>query len=160
MSSSATPPPTPPPTPPGQEPWRTGPGTPPPVSRGNSGWVTGGVLFAGVVMMLTGVLDVFRGIAAIAEDEVFLNTPRYTFEFDLTGWGWIHLILGLLLAVTGFFVVKGAAWARYTGIFLASLSAVEAFLSLPYYPLWALVIIALDVFVIWALCTYREDPAY
>ncbi|MFJ1758062.1 hypothetical protein [Kitasatospora sp. NPDC088134] len=138
--------------------------TPPAGSRtaasrppGNKPWVSGMVLFAGVVMLVDGILEVFHGIMAIAEDEVFVTTPRYVFKFDLTSWGWIHLVVGALVAVTGFFLVKGAAWARVAGIFLASLSLIGSFLSLPYYPLWSLVIIALDVFVIWALCVYRED---
>ncbi|MEU9079436.1 hypothetical protein ACFYUY_38870 [Kitasatospora sp. NPDC004745] len=126
-------------------------------SRANSGWVTGGVVFAGVMMMLNGVLDVFRGIMAIANDDVFVTTPNYVFKFNLTGWGWIHLIMGLLLAAVGYFVITGAGWARYVGIFLASLSAVESFLSLPYYPLWSIIVIALDAFVIWALCVYRPE---
>ncbi|GAB7182489.1 hypothetical protein ATKI12_2320 [Kitasatospora sp. Ki12] len=130
-----------------------------PTSPANSGWVTGGVMFAGVVMMLNGVLDVFRGIMAIAQDDVFVSTPQYVFRFSLTGWGWIHLIIGLLLAVTGWFVASGAAWARGVGVGLAVLSAVESFLALPYYPLWGIVVIALDVFVIWALCVYRPEPA-
>ncbi|MBV6696355.1 hypothetical protein [Kitasatospora aureofaciens] len=128
-----------------------------PTSPANSGWVTGGVVFAGVVMMLNGVLDVFRGIMAVAKDDVFVNTPNYVFRFSLTSWGWIHLIVGLLLAATGYFVVTGSAWARYVGILLASLSAAECFLSLPYYPLWGLIVITLDVFVIWALCVYRPE---
>ncbi|ROR44611.1 DUF4407 domain-containing protein [Kitasatospora cineracea] len=123
----------------------------------NKGWVSGMVLFAGVVMLVNGILEVFHGIMAIAEDDVFVSTPRYVFRFDLTGWGWIHLVIGALVALVGFFVIQGAAWARIAGIFLASLSLIGSFLALPYYPLWALVIIALDVFVIWALCVYRED---
>ncbi|GAA4846655.1 hypothetical protein ACGFX4_13080 [Kitasatospora sp. NPDC048365] len=143
-----------------------GPSAPPPSANrstggaprvGNSGWVTGMVLFAGVVMMVNGILEIFQGIMAIAEDDVFVKTPKYIFQFDLTGWGWIHLIIGVLVAVTGFGVIRGASWARIVGIFLASLSMISAFLSLPYYPLWSLVVVALDVFVIWALCIYRED---
>ena len=141
---------------PEQQPWRAGSATS--GSGSNSGWVTGMVLFAGVLMMLNGLMDVFRGIMAVAKDDVFVSTPNYVFQFDLTAWGWIHMGVGVLLAVTGFFLLKGAQWARFAGIFLASLSAVESFLALPYYPLWSLVVIALDVFVIWALCVYRQDP--
>ncbi|RAJ42778.1 hypothetical protein K353_02455 [Kitasatospora sp. SolWspMP-SS2h] len=128
-----------------------------PPGHRNRGWVSGMVLFAGVVMLVNGILEVFRGIMAIAEDDVFVSTPRYVFRFDLTSWGWIHLVIGALVALAGFFVIQGAAWARIIGIFLAALSLIGSFLALPYYPLWSLVIIALDVFVIWALCAYRED---
>ncbi|MFB7943423.1 hypothetical protein ACFC6L_00740 [Kitasatospora phosalacinea] len=148
MSSSVGPTATPPPA--GS---RTGASRPPQ----NKGWVSGMVLFAGVLMLVGGVLEVFRGIMAIAEDDVFVSTPRYVFRFDLTSWGWIHLVIGALIALVGFFVIKGAAWARITGIFLVSLGVIGNFLDLPYYPLWSVVVIALDVFVIWALAVYRED---
>ncbi|MEV4555768.1 hypothetical protein AB0K51_02080 [Kitasatospora sp. NPDC049285] len=124
---------------------------------GNKTWVTGMVLFAGVVMMINGLLEVFAGIMAIAQDDVYVRTPNYVFQFSLTSWGWIHLVIGLLVALTGICVIRGMAWARIAGIFLVSLSMIGNFLSLPYYPLWSLVVIALDVFVIWALCIYRHD---
>jgi hypothetical protein len=123
----------------------------------NSPWVTGGVLFAGVVMMVSGLLEVFHGIMAIAQDNVFVTTPNYVFKFSLTSWGWIHLIIGALVAVVGFFVIRGATWARWVGIFLVSLSLIDNFLGLPHYPFWALILIALDIFVIWALCVYRKE---
>ncbi|WP_354639977.1 DUF7144 family membrane protein [Kitasatospora camelliae] len=144
MSSASTPPPAPPAPGRGYE-------------RSNSAWVTGMVLFAGVVMMVNGILEMFQGIMAISEDEVFVTTPKYIFQFDLTSWGWIHLFLGLLVAVTGFFVITGQTWARVVGIFLVSLSLLGSFLAIPYHALWSLVVLALDVFVIWALCVYREE---
>ncbi|MEV7181473.1 hypothetical protein [Kitasatospora sp. NPDC093679] len=125
--------------------------------RQNSGWVTGLVLFAGVVMLVTGLLDLFQGIVAVAQDELIVTTPNYVFKFDVTSWGWIHIILGLVVALVGLCVLRGMAWARYTGIAVASLSLISSFLWLPYYPLWSIVIIALDIFVIWALAVYRQD---
>ncbi|MEV4614313.1 hypothetical protein AB0K43_17195 [Kitasatospora sp. NPDC049258] len=142
-----------------------GPTAPSPAGRpsasGNSPWVSGLVLFAAVVLIVNGILEIFQGIMAIADDDVFVSTPRYVFRLDLTSWGWIHLILGLLVALTGFALLRASTWARIAGIFFASLSMLGSFLSLPYYPLWSLVLIALDVFVIWALCVYRSDqPSY
>jgi hypothetical protein len=119
--------------------------------------VTGLVLFAGVVMLVNGLLDLFQGIVAVARDDLIVTTPRYVFRFDLTSWGWIHIVLGLVLALVGLCVLRGMAWARYTGIAVAALSAIFSFLWLPYYPVWGLVVIALDVFVIWALAVYRQD---
>ncbi|MFD7641095.1 hypothetical protein ACFV4P_10630 [Kitasatospora sp. NPDC059795] len=145
MSSSVGPTPT--PATPGSH------GSPAP---GNKPWVSGTVLFAGVLMLVSGLLEVFRGIMAIAEDAVFVSTPRYVFRFDLTSWGWIHLVVGALLALTGLFVIKGMFWARIAGVLFAAVSLVDNFLDIPSYPLWSLVLIALDVFVIWALCAYRE----
>ncbi|RKE18854.1 hypothetical protein [Streptomyces sp. TLI_171] len=138
--------------------------TPPPGGRtttphrpGSKPWVSGMVMFAGVIMLVNGILEVFHGIMAVAEDDVFISTPRYVFRFDLTSWGWIHVVVGALVALVGFFVITGAAWARIIGIVLASISLIGSFLSLPYYPVWSLVVIALDLFVIWALCVYQED---
>ncbi|MFJ2186688.1 hypothetical protein ACIOJE_01830 [Kitasatospora sp. NPDC087861] len=139
-----------------EQPWRTGSGTPRP-TPGNefSDWAPGLVMFAGVLMLMNGIMEVFRGIMAVSDDDLFVHTPRYVFRFDLTGWGWIHIIIGVLVAVVGAFLLKGAAWARFAGIFLTTLSALESFLALPYYPLWSLVVIALDIFIICALCVYR-----
>jgi hypothetical protein len=77
--------------------------------------------------------------------------PDYTFDLDTSAWGWIHLLLGLLLLFTGLRLFGRQTWAGVTGIFLASLSAVANFFCIPYYPLWAILLIALDVWVIWAL---------
>lgn len=73
------------------------------------------------------------------------------FSFDITTWGWIHLVMGIVVAVAGFFVLQVAVWARSVGVAVAAVSAVLNFMWLPYYPVWSLLIIALDVFVIWAL---------
>lgn len=119
-------------------------------------WATGGMVFAATIMLTLGIWQIIVGIAAIAEDDFFVVAPNYTYEIDTTAWGWIHLALGAVVAVTGFFLFTGAAWARVVGIGLAILSAIANFLFLPYYPLWALLVIALDVFVIWALATARS----
>lgn len=132
-------------------------GAMPPVPDPHSGWVTGGVVFAGVLMLCSGVLAVFQGIAGIAEDDWYARVGDYVYRVHLTGWGWIHLVLGVLVAATGAGVLKGASWARITGILLASLSLVSQFLFLPYAPVWSVIVIALDVFVIWALAAH--EPA-
>jgi hypothetical protein len=111
------------------------------------------MVFAAAMMIMLGIWQILVGIAAIAEDGFFVVAPNYTYEIDTTTWGWIHLVLGVVIAVTGLFLFTGALWARAVGITLAGLSAVANFFFLPYYPLWAIVIIAVDVFVIWALAT-------
>lgn len=113
-----------------------------------SGWV----VFAAVMMIFSGIMTLLAGISAIAEDDVFLSTRNYVYELDLTGWGWIHLILGLVIACAGFALFKGATWARVVGVVLAGLSMIANFMWLPYNPWWALLFIAIDAFVIWALC--------
>ncbi|MFJ5923965.1 hypothetical protein ACIQF6_15345 [Kitasatospora sp. NPDC092948] len=114
------------------------------------------VLFAGVLMLVGGLLELFRGIMAVARDDIFVTTPRYVFKFDLTSWGWIHVVVGALVALTGIFVIRGVVWARMVGVVIVSISVLDSFLAIPYYPLWSLVVIALDVFVIWALCAYHD----
>lgn len=125
----------------------------------DSGWAAGGVVFAGVLMLVHGVLVVFQGIAAIAEDDVYARVGDYVYRINLTGWGWILLILGVVVAVTGWGILKGADWARLTGILLASLSLILQFLFLPYAPVWSIILIAIDVFVIWSLAVHRPTGA-
>ncbi|MBV9919852.1 MAG: hypothetical protein JOY78_03220 [Pseudonocardia sp.] len=124
-----------------------------------SPWVRGLAAFAAVMMMAIGVLHVLAGIAAIARNQFFVVGPNYVYQIDVTTWGWIHLLLGVFVAVSGFFVTRGAWWARGVGVAIAALSLVANFLFIPYYPLWSLLIIALDVAVIWTLCVYGREQA-
>ncbi|MEU7068614.1 hypothetical protein AB0B30_02755 [Streptomyces narbonensis] len=119
---------------------------------GGGGVAGGGTFFAAVLLSLAGLLGILQGITAIANDDVYARVGDYVFEFDLTAWGWIHLVLGVLVVLTGAGLFKGANWARAGGITLAGLSAVANFLWLPYQPWWALTLLAIDVFIIWALC--------
>ncbi|MET9856323.1 hypothetical protein ABZY57_25685 [Streptomyces sp. NPDC006450] len=116
-------------------------------------WAAGGSVFAGVLMLVAGVIDVLKGISGIANDDVYARLGNYTFKFDVTAWGWIHLLLGIVLAVVGAFILKGAPWAKITGVVIVGLDIILNFLWLPYTPLWGLISIAIGVFVIWALCT-------
>jgi hypothetical protein len=125
----------------------------------DSGWTTTFALFAAVLMMLAGALGVLTGIAAILRDEVYVRTPQYLYTLDLTTWGWVHLVLAVLLVAAGAGVLWGATWARAVGIVAAAINLVAHFAFLPYFPVWALVIIALDVLVIWALAVYRGETA-
>ncbi|KOG31397.1 DUF7144 family membrane protein [Streptomyces resistomycificus] len=114
-------------------------------------------VFAAVMLMIAGVLDICRGIMAIADDEVFVTTRNYVFEFDLTGWGWIHLILGALAVIIALGLFQASLWARVAGVAIAGLIIVANFLSLPYYPVWSIVMIAFSAFIIWALCVVKSD---
>ena len=116
-----------------------------------SGWAVGGIAFAGTVMVMIGVFQALEGIVAIANDEFFVVTRNYTFDLDVTAWGWIHLILGLVVLATGFGLFARSTWAGVTGIIICLLSAISNFFFIPYYPVWALVVIGLNVWVIWAL---------
>jgi hypothetical protein len=118
------------------------------------GWALGFIVFAAVMMMMTGAFQALAGLVAIFENEFYVATRNYLFQFDATSWGWIHLIVGVIVALAGFALLSGATWARVVGITLAVLSAIANFLFIPYYPFWSLLIIALDVFVIWALAVH------
>ncbi|WP_232626772.1 hypothetical protein [Streptomyces alfalfae] len=122
-----------------------------------SAWAGGGALFAGVLMLVNGLLGVFAGIAGIAKDDVYERVGDYVYKFDLATWGWIHLILGLVIAATGWGILKGAGWAKAIGVALAALGIVTQFLWLPYTPVWAVISIAIGLFVIWALCTDTSE---
>ncbi|TXS57536.1 hypothetical protein [Streptomyces sp. t39] len=123
-------------------------------------WASGLTVFGAVMLVLVGVLDIFRGIMAIAEDEVFVTTPEYIFQFDLSGWGWVHLFLGIAAVLVGAGLFSASFWARIAGVVIAGFVILANFLSLPYYPVWSIVMIAISGFIIWALCvTKREDLA-
>ncbi|MCC3767855.1 hypothetical protein K6I34_006498 [Streptomyces sp. UNOC14_S4] len=112
--------------------------------------------FAAVMLMVSGILDICRGIMGLHRDAVFVTTPKYVFQFDTVSWGWIHLILGACAVVVAFGLLKAALWARIIGVTLAGLLILANFLSIPYYPLWSVVVMALSAFVIWGLCTVRR----
>ncbi|MFB7406909.1 MULTISPECIES: DUF7144 family membrane protein [unclassified Streptomyces] len=120
-------------------------------------WAGGLTVFAAVMLGITGLVGIFRGIMAIAEDEVFVNTPNYVFKFDLTSWGWIHLILGLIAVLVSFGLYRTSTWARVAGVGIAALVIIANFLSLPYYPAWSILMVAMSGFVIWALCAVKRE---
>ena len=122
-----------------------------------SPWANGLSIFAAAMMVITGFWQALAGIAALLNDKVYVATPGYIYSFDLTAWGWIHLLLGILVVGAGVAVFFGQMWARVVGILLASLSMIANFLFIPHYPIWSLTIIALDAAVIWALATYRRE---
>ena len=124
-----------------------------------AGWVVGMSAFAVVMMVMIGIFHVVEGLAALFTNEVYLVGVQYVFSFDLSAWGWVHLLLGILVIAAGVGVRTGQLWARSVGIGLVAISMIGNFLFLPYYPAWSLLIIVLDFFVIWALCVYNEDAA-
>jgi hypothetical protein len=128
-------------------------------TREVSGWAVGGTVFAGVILVLVGVFHLIAGLVAILDDQFYVVTRNYTYNLDVTGWGWIHLIAGALVVLAGMYVFSGATWARIVGITLAVLSAIANFFFIPYYPFWSLTIIALDVWVVWSLSRPVDEPA-
>jgi hypothetical protein len=123
-------------------------------AEATSGWAVGFILFAAIMMIMIGVFQAIAGLVAIFENEFYVATRNYLFQFDATTWGWIHLIAGVIIVFAGWGLLSGRTWARVVGIILAVLSAIANFAFLPYYPFWALIIITLDVLVIWALAAH------
>jgi hypothetical protein len=128
-------------------------------AEATSGWAVGFILFAAIMMIMIGVFQAIAGLVAIFENEFYVATRSYLFQFDATTWGWIHLIAGVIIAFAGWGLLSGRTWARVVGITLAVLSAIVNFAFIPYYPFWSLLVIALDVFVIWALAAHGRDVA-
>lgn len=122
-----------------------------PQSQPVSGWAVGGVAFAATILLMIGAFQAVAGLVAIFDDNFYVVTENYTFAMDTTVWGWIHLILGIMVAGAGLGLFAQQSWARVVAIIIAVLSAVANFFFIPYYPFWSLLVIALDVWVIWAL---------
>lgn len=115
-----------------------------------------GSAFAGVMLLVVGVCQFLQGLVAVINGNTFyVTTPQYIFQLNVSAWGWIHLIIGIVVAVAGYFIFTGNVVARGFGMVLAGAQAIVNFMWLPNYPLWSLVIIAIDVFVIWSLATTR-----
>jgi len=123
---------------------------------GPSGAALGLTLLAAVFMMIAGVLGFFEGLAAVVRGTFFVTLPNYAFSLSAVGWGWLHLILGVLVFAAGAALLADQTWARLVGVVLAGIQIIASFVFLPYYPVWAIVIIALSSFVIWALLTPRN----
>jgi hypothetical protein len=122
-----------------------------------SGAAVGFILFAAVMMIMAGVFQALQGLVGIFENEFYVPTRNYLFQFDATTWGWTHLLVGLLVAFAGWGLLSGRTWARVAAITLAVLSAIANFAFIPYYPFWSLLIIALDIFVIWAVAAHGGE---
>jgi len=125
--------------------------------REASGWAVSFTLFAAIMMLMAGMFQALAGLVAIFQNEFYVATRNYLFQFDATTWGWIHLVVGLVVAFAGWGLLSGRTWARVVGITLALVSAIANFLFIPYYPFWALTVITLDIFVIWALTAHGHD---
>jgi hypothetical protein len=129
------------------------------MSEQRSGVAVGFTVFAGVIMTIAAFFQVIAGFAAILQDKVYAVGQDYVFSFDVTTWGWIHLLIGLVLVASGVGVLYGSVLARSVGVFVAGLSAVANFAFLLGWnePFWSMLIIGLDVVIIWALTMHGRD---
>ena len=127
------------------------------MSHQRSGAAVGWTAFAGVMMIMLGIFHALAGLAGVVKDDFYAVTPNYVLKFNVTTWGWIHLIAGIIVVFAGFALFRGAVWARTVGVILAGFSAVLSFAWIPLYPVWSIVFIAVDIFIIWALTAHGRD---
>ena len=118
------------------------------------------IFFASILLLVAGFFNMIYGIAAIAQSHVFVANAHYVFG-SLRGWGWITLIIAVLQLVAGGGVLAGNQWARWFGVAVVGLSAIDMMFFIPAYPFWALTIIAVDIVALYGLCVYgsRENLA-
>jgi hypothetical protein len=122
-----------------------------------SSWAVGYSVFAAVMLMIIGIFHVIAGIVALVEDQFYVVGQEYVFQFDVTTWGWIHLIVGIIVFLAGIGIFSGNVLARTVGVIVAAISVVANFLWLPYYPIWSIVMIAIGIGVVWALTAHGRD---
>jgi hypothetical protein len=124
-----------------------------------SSWAVGWAGFAGVMLVMVGIFDIIQGLVAIFDDEFYVVTQEWVFEFDVTAWGWIHLILGVVLMASGIGIFSGNVAARTVGVIVAAVAMIANFAWLPYYPVWSIIMIAISIAIIWALTAHGRDIA-
>jgi hypothetical protein len=115
--------------------------------------------FAGVALLLSGVLSVLLGVTGIARDALFGTPPHYEYRFGLTAWGWIHLVIGMALLAASVGILTTRSWGRGAGVALGACSLVSQFMFIPYYPVWSISVMVLDLLAIWALARLAPDLA-
>jgi hypothetical protein len=121
-----------------------------------TGW-TGWIVFAGVMLLIAGSLNIFYGIVAAVNDDWVVFTNRSAVYLDVSDWGWVHIVLGGIVFLAGVGVFSGNILARIVGVIVASISLMANFLFIPVYPLWALTVITIDALVIWALTAHGSE---
>lgn len=126
------------------------------VDRGRTVW-TGWIGFAAVMMVMIGAFNAIEGLAGLLTDDFYLVAPSSVLAFDLTAWGWVHTIVGVLVALTGAALLSGSAWARVITVVLLILNSVAQLAFIAVYPLWSLIVITLCVVVIWAVIVHGDD---
>jgi hypothetical protein len=129
----------------------------PPSHTEATGWV-GWIVFAAVMMVTVGILHAIQGFVALFKDSYYIVTKNgFVATVDYTAWGWTHLILGLLVALAGVGLFSGRMWARAAAVVVALLSILANFLFTPAYPLWAITLIVVDIFVIYAITVHGKE---
>jgi hypothetical protein len=130
---------------------------PPNTSTEPTGWA-GWAVFAGVMLVLVGAFQAIDGLVALFKDDIYVVRPDgLVVNVDYTAWGWVHLLLGIVLIAAGVAIFSGRVWGRTLGVIAALISAVLNFAFIPAYPVWSILIITVDVFVIYALIAHGGE---
>jgi hypothetical protein len=109
---------------------------------------------AGIWLVVGGSLSILMGVVGIAEDNLIRTPVGYAYDFGLTTWGWITLLIGIALGIAGVAVLAGQEWGRFAGVATAGASLIAQFMFIPYYPFWSITVMALDVLAIWTLIRF------
>jgi hypothetical protein len=124
-----------------------------------TGW-SAWALFAGVMMILLGMIQALEGLVALFNDDWYaVNSKGLVLSVSYTTWGWVHLIIGVVIVAAGGAVLNGRVWGRVIGVVLAMLSVMANLAFITAYPAWSIIVIAIDIFVIYALCVHGDELA-
>jgi len=124
-----------------------------------TGW-TGFIAFAGIMLILLGGLDFIYGLTGIIKENYFVVSRQGLLVFDIKQWGWITLVFGLIQFGAGLAIIAGATWGRIVGVIIAAVSVVHQFTLMSAYPIWSLLIVAIDILIIWALIVHGREMKY
>jgi hypothetical protein len=126
--------------------------------RTPSAWA-GWVVFAGTMAVIVGVFNVIQGLVALFDDQYFVVARGDLLLLDFTTWGWVHLLVGVIMLLVGFGIIRGSPWGLVAGVVIAGVQAILQLGFLAAYPVWSILIIALDVVVIYALLVHGRELA-
>lgn len=121
-----------------------------------TGWV-GWIFFAGMLLLVVGLFQSIAGFVALFQEDMYLVTASNLLVFDYSQWGWIHILWGIILILSSFSLMAGQLWGRIFGVFLASVSALANFAFMPAYPVWSMIIIAMDILIIYAITVHGGE---
>jgi hypothetical protein len=128
----------------------------PTYDRPASRWV-GWIFFAATIMIISGTLNLIYGLIAVINDDWVVFGNSADLYLDLSEWGWVHIIVGGVVLLSGLGLFTGNVLARTVGVLAAAASIIANFFWMPAYPIWAVVVITMDVLVIWALTAHGRD---
>lgn len=121
--------------------------------------LSGASLAAGGTMLLSGAFSIIMGVSGVARDRLFATSSPYTYWFDLTAWGVIHLVVGVVLLIAGLGVLAEKSWGRGAGAAVTAISLITQFMFVPHYPAWAIPMMTLDLLILFALTRFHIETS-